>query len=129
MIGDGNIFLLSVEEAVRIRTGETGETALSPPPSTPEEPSRNGPPAFFVAKERKSVSLILHFCNLYSCYYLFCNCHIWIPRRVLIVNKLVLLVIFFISRLGTLLAYAKDKRWRPGKPAPVPHQENKGGIR
>jgi nitrogen regulatory protein P-II 1 len=27
-IGDGKIFVLPVEEAVRIRTGETGETAL-----------------------------------------------------------------------------------------------------
>ena len=27
-IGDGKIFVLSVEEAVRIRTGETGKTAL-----------------------------------------------------------------------------------------------------
>ncbi len=28
-IGDGKIFILPVDEAVRIRTGETGETALS----------------------------------------------------------------------------------------------------
>jgi len=27
-IGDGKIFVLSLDEAVRIRTGETGETAL-----------------------------------------------------------------------------------------------------
>ncbi len=27
-VGDGKIFLLNVEEAVRIRTGEAGETAL-----------------------------------------------------------------------------------------------------
>ena len=27
-IGDGKIFVLAVEEAIRIRTGETGETAI-----------------------------------------------------------------------------------------------------
>jgi nitrogen regulatory protein PII len=38
-VGDGKIFVLSVEEAIRIRTGETGEKVLQAHPDGSEVPA------------------------------------------------------------------------------------------
>ena len=38
-VGDGKIFLLPVEEAIRIRTGETGEEVLQSHPDNSEVPA------------------------------------------------------------------------------------------
>ena len=38
-VGDGKIFVLPVEEAIRIRTGETGETVLQSHPEGSEVPA------------------------------------------------------------------------------------------
>src|SRR3989304_2548201 len=43
-IGDGKIFVTPIGEAIRIRTGETGEGALSRGPPAPPPPPPHPPP-------------------------------------------------------------------------------------
>jgi nitrogen regulatory protein P-II 1 len=37
--GDGKIFILPVQDALRIKTGERGDAALGPTPNTSDEPA------------------------------------------------------------------------------------------